>query len=118
LSTAAIARTESDLTRGQWTLASKLHFQNEFDILRLKSSLVLLDMWLDGGNMSNIHYQLIPCKKCAGELYGPIGVKLELAVPLEAQIESIETAVSSSHPHHEVNGSPLKRYSDFQFPQY
>jgi hypothetical protein len=41
-----------------------------------------------------------------------------LAVPLAAQIESIETAVSSSHPHHEVNGSPLKRYSDFQFPQY
>ena len=56
--------------------------------------------------MSNIHYQLIPCEKCAGELYGPIRVKLELAVPLEAQIESIETAVSSSHPHHEVNGSP------------
>ena len=68
--------------------------------------------------MSNLHYQLIPCEKCSGELYGPIRVKLELAVPLADQIQSIEAAVSSSHPHHEVNGSPLKRYSDFEFPQY
>ena len=101
-------------------MGCKLSYQNEFDLLCLKFSRVLFDTkWeLDGGNMANLHYQLIPCEKCSGELYGPIRVKLELAVPLAAQIQSIETAVSSSHPHHEVNGSPLKRYSDFQFPQY
>lgn len=68
--------------------------------------------------MSNFHYQLIPCEKCSGELYGPVGVKLEPAIPLEEQIESIEGAISASHPHHQLDGHPLKRYSDFQFPQY
>jgi hypothetical protein len=68
--------------------------------------------------MSHLHYQLIPCEKCAGELYGPIRVKVEPTVPLAAQLQSIEKAVSLSHPHHKVNGAPLKRYSDFQFPRY
>jgi hypothetical protein len=68
--------------------------------------------------MSHFHYQLIHCEKCAGELYGPVGVKLEPSVSLQEQIESIEVAIAASHPHHQLNGFAVKRYNDFQFPQY
>jgi len=68
--------------------------------------------------MSHLHYQLIPCEKCASELYGPIRVKVKPTVPLSAQLQSIEKAVAVSHPNHKVNGARLKRYSDFQFPRY
>lgn len=68
--------------------------------------------------MPHFHYQLIPCRKCAGEMYGPVAVKVEPAIPLADQIQSIETAVSTSHPDHQLNGHPLKRYTDFQLPRY
>jgi hypothetical protein len=68
--------------------------------------------------MSSFHYQLIPCEKCAGDLYGPVGVKLEPVVSLEEQIQKIGIAISESHPYHQLNGYPVKRYNDFQFPQY
>ena len=68
--------------------------------------------------MPHFHYQLIPCEKCEGELYGPVGVKIEPEVPLEQQIRSVEFEICSSHPHHRLNGYLLKRYNDFEFPRY
>jgi hypothetical protein len=51
-------------------------------------------------------------------MYGPVAVKVEPTIPLQEQIQSVQSAVTASHPDHKLNGRPLKRYSDFQFPQY
>lgn len=68
--------------------------------------------------MSNIRYELVPCAKCNGDLYGPVGVRVDADRGLDLQIKKIEIELSSSHPHHRVNGLSLKRYGDFQFPSY
>lgn len=68
--------------------------------------------------MSKMHYQLVPCQKCGGDLYGPVAFSIDQSGELEREINKIETEVTGSHPYHRVNGQPLKRYSDFQFPNY
>ena len=68
--------------------------------------------------MTHFHYQLIPCPKCKGEFYGPIGVKLKPNIPLDQQIKSVENELASTHPYHLVNGRLPKKYSDDKLPEY
>lgn len=68
--------------------------------------------------MSHLHYQLVPCPKCKGEFYGPVGVKVRPEVPLDQQIKSVENELALTHPFHQVNGNSLKRYSDVKLPEY
>jgi hypothetical protein len=68
--------------------------------------------------MPNLHYQLVACGKCEGELYGPVEVKVGVVTSLDEQIHSIEAAIAESHPNHQLGGLTLKRYSDSQLPQY
>ena len=68
--------------------------------------------------MAHFHYQLIPCPKCKGEFYGPVGVKLKSNLSLDQQMKSVENELASTHPYHLVNGSLLKKHSDDQLPEY
>jgi len=68
--------------------------------------------------MPHFHYQLVPCPKCKGEFYGPVGVKVRPEVPLDQQIKSVENELALTHPLHQVNGNSLKRYSDVKLPEY
>jgi hypothetical protein len=68
--------------------------------------------------MPNVRYELVPCHKCDGDLYGPVGVRVDADKAIDQQLKKIEIELSSSHPYHRVNGLSLKRYNDFQFPSY
>ena len=71
-----------------------------------------------GGNMAHFHYQLVPCPKCKGEFYGPVGVTVKPELPLAQQLRIVENELASTHPRHLVNGNFLKRYSDGKLPEY
>jgi len=68
--------------------------------------------------MAHFHYQLVPCPKCKGEFYGPVGVKVKPELPLDQQLKSVENELASTHPNHLVNGNSLKKYSDDKLPEY
>ena len=68
--------------------------------------------------MTHFHYQLVPCPKCKGEFYGPVGVKVKPELSLDQQMKSLEYELASTHPYYLVNGSSLKKYSDDKLPEY
>jgi len=63
-------------------------------------------------------YPLVRCQKCEGDFYGPVGLSADPERGLELEIQRVEIELSATHPHHEFNGESLKRYCDFQFPNY
>jgi hypothetical protein len=64
------------------------------------------------------YYPLVRCQKCEGDFYGPVGLRIEPEKGLELAIQRVEIELSATHPQHKVNGESLKRYGDFQFPNY
>ncbi|MEW5974670.1 MAG: hypothetical protein AB1898_02570 [Acidobacteriota bacterium] len=68
--------------------------------------------------MAGVYYQLVSCRLCEGEMYGPVGLRVEGTQSHEERISEIEKEMEHTHPHHTLEGQRLKRYSDFQFPSY